>query len=169
MPTIHQLRETLRSTLRDHAGTLVLLPLAVYFAWTKEAFFWLDAINLLIHEAGHTFMRPFGRFIMFAGGTIFQIGVPLIFVWSAVRFGNAFGAQVSLLWTGQNCIHVSVYAGDAQTRHLPLITNDPMTHDWWNMLRMVDLLPYDGIVAGLFYTFGLVCFAVIAWVPTRLW
>ncbi|MFB6272552.1 MAG: hypothetical protein ABEL51_06630 [Salinibacter sp.] len=38
---------------------------------------------------------------------------------------------------------MSTDAADAQERALPLITNDPSTHDWWMLLRGAGLLPYD--------------------------
>ena len=34
-------------------------------------------INLVFHEAGHVFFRPFGWFMTIAGGSLFQLIVPL--------------------------------------------------------------------------------------------
>ena len=142
---------------------IFLALLALYFA---KFFFNADLIFpsllhgfvLIIHEAGHVFMAPFGRFFMFLGGSLWQIAIPaLICVYFALT-KQRYSAAVTLFLVGFSFLDVAVYAGDASARALPLITNDAGTHDWWNLLRMLDLLEYDWALSRLFYLEGLACY-----------
>ena len=42
-----------------------------------QGFDFMHAILLPIHEAGHVFMWPFGEFLSIAGGSFFQVALPL--------------------------------------------------------------------------------------------
>jgi hypothetical protein len=64
---------------------------------------------------------------------------------------------------------VSTYVADAQERALPLITNDPSTHDWWRLLRAADLLAYDDVIGGLFVALALLAFGSSLLLPRFLW
>jgi hypothetical protein len=57
--------------------------LAVYFLWIAYDPMlgsFLDMVDLPIHETGHLLFRPFGEFMMVAGGSLFQEIVPAVFV-----------------------------------------------------------------------------------------
>ncbi|MDX1532156.1 MAG: hypothetical protein R3362_11570, partial [Rhodothermales bacterium] len=136
-----------------------------YFALSWGEYTLLDAADLVVHEAGHLLFAPFGRFLHIAGGTLWQLALPAVIAGSFLSNGYRFGVQVGLLWLGQSCINVSVYAADARTRALPLLGGDPAGHDWWNLLRMTGLLEYDGIIGGAFYCFGLVVFGALLVLP----
>lgn len=115
----------------------------------------IDSVNLIFHEAGHPLMMFFGRFLHVAGGTIFQIGIPVLISFYFWRREEFFSASLTLFWVGQNFISASVYAGDAIIQVLPLLGDDGSGagHDWTNMLSMLGILKYTPIVASiLFYT-----------------
>lgn len=165
-----------RERLQRWASSLLLLPFAVAFAreggdvWLGQALWILvDAFNLIVHEAGHFFFRFFGRFMMFAGGTIMQLAMPALFVFQGVYWHNKLALQLALLWLGQSFVSVSIYAADAQARALPLIGNlGPESHDWYNMLWMLGLLDQTPLIASAIYGCAFVCWAVMLLVPARI-
>lgn len=154
---------------KEWLGSLLLLPLCLYFALNRGEYTLFDSADLVIHEAGHFFLRPFGRFLTFAGGAMMQIVFPSIIAWYFWRHAYRFGVQVSLLWLGQNLINISVYAADARTRILPLLGGDASQHDWWNMLSMTGLLAYDQLIGQFFFWLGLVIFVALLLLPIRVW
>ncbi len=156
-----------RDWLQNWGLSLVLAPLCSYLLWAYAAgtFTMLDTTSLIIHEAGHFFFRPFGWALYLLGGSLFQLILPALFVASFLRRPYPPGLQVAFVWLGQNALNVSTYVADAQERDLPLITGDPTTHDWWQLLRAADLLAYDNVLGGLFLGVALLAFAVGLLVP----
>ena len=56
---------------------------ALYFLWCAyDPYQWhlIDGVNLVIHEAGHLIFSPFGEFMTIAGGSLFQVIMPALFV-----------------------------------------------------------------------------------------
>lgn len=110
----------------------------------------LDWANLAIHEAGHLVFQPFGEVLMLLGGSLLQVALPAaIAAESAWRRKERFGAGMVLLWTAESMANVSVYIADASARSLPLLTDDPDTHDWWQLLGRWGLLEADSTIAGI--------------------
>jgi hypothetical protein len=81
----------------------------------------LDAVDLPIHETGHLVFMAFGDFIHVAGGSLFQLIMPALFVAYFWRRGDRHAASVMLWWVAQNCGNIAVYAADARARELPLV------------------------------------------------
>ncbi len=106
-------------------------------------------ITLGFHEMGHAFFSWFGsRIFTTAGGTIFQILVPLgAAVYLAVKQRDPFGATVCLFWLGTSLVEAGVYASDARAQVLPLVSPfGPIavdSHDWTVMLMRVGKLSKD--------------------------
>ena len=84
------------------------------------AIFVLDTINLFIHEAGHFFLKVFGKFIHILGGSFFQILLPGLLVFTTWRQKISSIAAPGF-WLGENLVNVSVYIRDAPFRQLRLI------------------------------------------------
>ena len=172
MPSVIERRRRWQDFYRAHrewTSSLLLLPVCCYFALNRGEYTLVDSADLVIHEAGHFFFRFFGRFILYAGGTLMQLLLPGLLVWHFWRHGYRLGVQLSMLWLGQNLINVSVYAADARARRLPLLGGDIGEHDWWNLLRMVDLLAYDQVIGTFFFAGALLVFAMLLAVPRFLW
>lgn len=127
----------------------------------------IDAVNLVIHEAGHAILGPFGLFLHVAGGSILQIAVPIAFVVYFWRRKERYSAGLVLYWVGQNLINISVYARDAVMMQLPLLGGDPAGHDWHNLLDMLHVLPHTAIIAKSIEVSGwvvlVVAFGVSLW------
>ena len=153
--------------IRTWALSLLLAPFCGYLLWAYAAgtYTVFDTASLIIHEAGHVFFAPFGWTLRALGGSLFQLILPGLFVYSFLYRACMPGTQISLVWWGQNALNVSTYAADAQERALPLITSDPSTHDGWRLLRTADLLAYDDVIGGIFLALALLAFVLALLLP----
>lgn len=116
----------------------------------------MDNVDLPIHETGHLVFGPFGEFIGFAGGTLFQLIMPAAFVIYFLRRKDTHSASVALWWIAQNFWNISVYAADARAQELPLVGGGE--HDWAYMLGELHWLPYDQRIARGIWMLGVVIY-----------
>lgn len=124
----------------------------------------LDALNLAIHETGHLVFTPFGEFLHFLGGTLFQLLVPALFMWHFARQGDRFAMYVVMWWLAQSCWNISVYIADARAQALPLVGGGE--HDWWYLLDRLGWLERDLALSRTVHLAGVVLFAIammMAW------
>jgi len=120
--------------------------------------FIVDTINLYIHEAGHFFLKPFGRFIEVLGGSFFQCFIPLLLVLVSWR-QNVKSVPYGMFWFGENFINVSAYIRDAPYKHLKLISKTCI-HDWnWLLSDHLDTAEPLGTI--VFFLGLLLCFVAI--------
>jgi hypothetical protein len=145
--------------------SVIILVIAVYLVLNRGTYGWIDNADLIIHEAGHFFFYFFGRFIYTLGGTLMQIIIPLMIYWYFHRNEYKTGAQVGLLWLGQNLINISVYAADAQARMLPLLGGNKVYHDWHYMLGELGILQYDAEVGYFFLGLAIIVFIISFFMP----
>ena len=126
-------------------------------------------VNLPFHEAGHLIFMPFGRFMMFLGGSLTQILMPVVcLVTFLIKTRDPFGASVALWWTAENFIDVAPYINDARTLDLMLLGGltgkETDRHDWENILGMLGWLQYDHRLAHLSNNLGIALMLVsFAW------
>ena len=127
----------------SYTQELVLLALAwvytLYRLYWSSPFPWSHNIHLPIHEAGHLLFTPFGEFMHFLGGSLFQVAFPLAFVVSFIFRREVFSAILVLIWCGDSLIDVSYYIGDAYAQQMPLIGGE---HDWAYLLGELDKVHY---------------------------
>lgn len=118
----------------------------------------LDLVDLPIHETGHLIFRIFGEFMMIAGGSLFQVIFPAVFVGYFVWHFKYYSAAIVLFWVGQSIINVYVYAADAQVMQLVLTSGFTGTegsfHDWNYMLSETGLIGSTKIFAGMIRAVG---------------
>lgn len=129
--------------------------LTVYFLWIAYAPMYgsfLDMVDLPIHETGHLIFGIFGEFVGMAGGTLFQLILPAVFLACFWWNEKYFSAAVVLFWVGQSIINVYIYAQDAVTMQLPLVGGG--IHDWNWMLTHLGLLDSTKLIAGLIRAAG---------------
>ena len=116
----------------------------------------LHRADLPFHEFGHVLFRPFGQWLMFLGGSLFQCLMPLILAVYFLRWQRQpFSAAMCLWWCGQNFIDVAPYIADARAMALPLVGewSDEMVairdlrHDWHNILLPLHALEHDHAIA----------------------
>jgi hypothetical protein len=121
----------------------------------------MHLVNLPFHEAGHIFLIPFGRFMMFLGGTLGQLMMPLVCLFALlIGARNNFGASACLWWFGQNFIDIAPYINDARALKLILLGGvtgrETDGHDWENILRTLGWLKYDHAIAKMAYVIGVI-------------
>ena len=101
----------------------------------------MDSVDLPIHETGHLVFAPFGDFLQFLGGTLFQLIMPSVFAGYFLLRKDRHAASCMVWWVGQNCWNISVYVRDARAQALPLVGGGE--HDWAYLLGEYGWLPYD--------------------------
>ena len=136
---------------RDPFKVIVAVIASLYFFWCAyDPYQWhlIDGVNLLIHEAGHIIFSALGEFVMIAGGSLFQIIMPAIFVGYFCYQRQLFSAALVLFWVGESILNVSVYAGDSLALQLPLLGGPDTLHDWNYLLSSTGLLQHTAAIAG---------------------
>lgn len=125
-----------------------------YLQWLKKEnyFSFLDYINLAFHEAGHLFLGFFGRFVMFLGGSLFQLLLPVLCMLQLRRKNSNIGWQLCLFWLGESLLNISVYAGDAIKQDLPLVGGGE--HDWTYLLTELGLIAHTSAVSRAIFLLG---------------
>ncbi len=114
----------------------------------------IDSVDLIFHEAGHSLFMFFGDFIRISAGSFFQIALPLFFVIYFLFKKEKFSASLLLFWLGQNIMNVAIYAGDAIVQRLDLLGGDGVMHDWNFILSYLHILKYTDNIAYVMYNFG---------------
>lgn len=146
---------------------LLLVPLLDYLldlqGSTTAFFIW--TFTIAWHELGHFLFMPFGELLMFIGGTFWQVMIFVIVgAYNYYVRRQTVVAMLAIMLAGHSLINASIYIEDAQERELDLILGlSPEHHDWWNILRMLDLLAYDDLIAMIVRVSGtLIVLGVIA-------
>ena len=134
---------------------------SLYFlsiAWKPLDGSFLDLVDLPVHETGHLIFRIFGEFMMIAGGSLFQIIVPAVFVGYFWRHEKYYSAAIVTFWVGQSLLNVYVYANDAVVMQLVLTSgmtgSEGGFHDWNYMLSRTGLLKSTKTIANIIRLFG---------------
>ena len=145
--------------------SLIILPLALYFTFTRGQYGMIDNADLVIHEAGHIFFSFFGKYIYTLGGALMQILLPGVILWYFLSNYYRTGMQFTLLWMGQNFVNISVYAADARAQALPLLGGNSVYHDWHYLLGEINLLEYDQEVGYIIFGIGILIFLTAVLLP----
>lgn len=137
---------------------------SLYFLWSAWRLEWhfIDGVNLLVHEAGHVVFRPFGEVMMIAGGSLFQVIVPLVFVAYFLWNRKYFSAALVLFWVGESILYVAIYAADSLALQLPLVGGEDAIHDWNYLLGHFGMLKQTAKIAGFIRFLGTLCIIAAA-------
>jgi hypothetical protein len=137
--------------------TLALIPFGLSaFRDENGALPIVGDIDTAVHEFGHILFMPFGETMMFLGGSLTQVALPLVF---AVYFARGrahrdiHAASVCVWWCSMNLVHVAVYAADARARELMLLSgatgqDDDSGHDFYNLFSRWGVLQHDTLYAN---------------------
>jgi len=122
----------------------------------------MHGVNLMFHEFGHLFFRPFGNFMMILGGSLFQVLWPWVLLFAfLLKYRDTFAASLMLWWSGQSFVDLSPYIADAYYRGLPLVGGGgEESHDWGNLLTMTGLLESYMSIARLSFFIGSVMMVI---------
>jgi hypothetical protein len=143
------------------------IVLTIYFLWIAydpmQGSF-LDLVDLPIHETGHLIFRILGEFLGIAGGSLFQIILPAVFVGYFVWRLQYYSAAIVLFWVGQSILNVWVYASDAVDMQLVLTSgftgSEGSFHDWNYLLTRTGLIGSTKLVAGVIRSIGTIVIIV---------
>ena len=141
---------------RDTTKTVIAALFSIYFLWcafAPENVFFMHLIHLPIHEAGHVFFRILGEFMGVAGGSLFQVIVPIVFFGYFIYHKKPFSASIVLFWVGSSIIDVYIYANDAVVMQLMLLSgvtgSEGGFHDWNFLLSETGLLGSTPLIAKI--------------------
>ncbi|HET8541529.1 MAG TPA: hypothetical protein VFL83_16755 [Anaeromyxobacter sp.] len=151
---------------------------AALLAWSHLSHGVLAAVvsgaDLVFHEAGHPVFGILGsRLLMYLGGTIAQLAIPLAAAAAFALRRRTAAFAVALVWVGFNLESVGAYAADAMDRALPLLAPDADSHDWWNILGILGLRErcrgIGGAIAGAGWALWAGAPAWLGWRWLRAW
>lgn len=153
------------------------LPVLVFMIYllyqnisNPDYFGFIRYFDLIIHEAGHWVFMPFGETLTILGGSLLQLIVPLVFVFSFWRQFDYFGASFCLVLLGDNLFYVATYIADARAQILPLLGGDNSGHDWYALLSRWNMLNYDTMIASVVNLLGTIIMVIgVVWSGWVLW
>src|SRR6476659_9598573 len=153
----------------NYPRLVLAILFTLYFVWIAldpmQGSF-LDNVDLPIHEFGHLLFRPLGEFMMVAGGSLFQIIFPAVFVGYFIWQRSFYSSAIVLFWVGQSILNVWVYAADAVKMQLVLTSgftgSEGSFHDWNYLLERTGLLNSTDKVAGVIRLLGTLTILVSA-------
>ncbi len=128
------------------------MAFCIYALATQDGFLFLDHVNLTFHEFGHIFFGLFGSIAGVWGGTLMQLGIPLVILVYFFMKKDHAGVFFCSFWFGENLLNIAVYVNDARTLVLSLVGGGE--HDWNIILGKLDMLRYDHYIAAVLKVLG---------------
>lgn len=139
----------------------------LYALTNKSGFLLIDYVFVPIHEGGHLLFSYFGHTLMVAGGTLLQLGVPLMLAIYFTFQRQIPGATFCTFFFFENFLNVATYMADSRRMELQYVTvGDPelAEHDWQTMFSQIGVLGYDTKIAAIVRVMGwLGMMAVVGW------
>ncbi|MEN8145696.1 MAG: hypothetical protein ABFS14_12185 [Gemmatimonadota bacterium] len=131
----------------------------------------LNGITEAVHQGGHGIFDEFSEVAGAFGGTIAQLGLPLVITFVLLLAGIRFGAALGTAWLAQNLFSVAGYMSDAADQELTLTAAEAGRHDWNYLLHHFDLLENAELLSGAVHMMGFVALviAIIAGVRRAIW
>ena len=160
------------SDLAIRVGLLLLLPYVMWLSQYNDAYvktihnkqihFNFDSImlsfhdlfsnaNMIVHEAGHgiCYILHCPQFFSTLNGTLFQLALPLIFIFYYYKRENKILTGLGVIWFAQNLVYVAWYMSHSQTPNLyPSFLGGNGIHDFWYIFSQLGILQYDWLVSG---------------------
>jgi hypothetical protein len=131
----------------------------------------MDLVFIPIHEGGHLLFRFFGEFLMVCGGTLLQLGVPLMLATVFIFQRQILGTAFCIFFFFEQFLPVATYMADARAQELPLLTvgdSDDVIHDWNYLFGRLHLLDHDTQIAHLVRILGWIgMIGTVAWMVWR--
>ena len=131
----------------------------------------IDIVFIPIHEGGHLLFRFFGEFLAVAGGTLLQLGVPVMLATFFFFQRQVMGTAFCMFFFFEQFLPISIYMADARAQELPLLTvgdSDNVIHDWNYLFGKFGVLEHDTQIAHAVRVIGwLGMIATVAWMVWR--
>jgi len=95
----------------------------VFYAWRAHGDpLFIDAANMVTHEAGHPLFGYLGETMHLWGGTILQLLIPAALAASFVRMRELMGTTFCAFMFFENFLGIATYMADARAQELPLVS-----------------------------------------------
>lgn len=137
----------------------------LYHHWQTSNESVTHAIILPIHETGHIIFMAFGDYLHAAGGSIFQILFPGIFVVYFYIKKDKHAATIPLWFMGVSAVDLVSYIKDAPYGEVELIGGE---HDWSYLLGETRWMHAANKIGDGVLHFGGLC-VVAAFILGILW
>ena len=111
----------------------------------------INGANMIVHEAGHgiCYLLPCPQLFTSLNGTLFQLALPIIFIYYYYKRENRVLAGLGAIWLAQNLVYVSWYMSYSQTPNLyPFFLGGSAIHDFWYIFSQLGVLEYDWLISG---------------------
>ena len=128
-----------------------------YHDWPNANDSILHAIILPIHETGHIVFMAFGQYLYAAGGSLFQLIFPGIFVGYFLWKKQRYSATVPLWFVGVSAVDLVSYIKDAPYGEIELIGGE---HDWSYLLGETRWMHAASQIGDAVLHFGGLCMVV---------
>jgi hypothetical protein len=132
---------------------------------------YMDLVFIPVHEGGHLLFRFFGLTIAVAGGTLLQLGVPLMLATYFILYRQVQGTAFCIFFFFEQLLPISIYMADARAQELPLLTvgdSDYVIHDWNYLFTKMGVLQHDTQIAHAVRVIGWIgMLATVAWMVWR--
>jgi len=142
----------------------------MFYAWRAQGEpLFIDAVNMVTHEAGHPLFGYLGETLHLWGGTILQLLVPAALGLSFVRMRELMGTTFCAFMFFENFLGIATYMADARALELPLVSAEGgpdaiIGHDWNIIFSQLGLLHYDTRIAAVTRALGFLGMAaVVLW------
>lgn len=169
--------EVLEDDWQPVPRAVLIVAAAFYLSFLSEAargggpLLMMDLVFVPVHEGGHLLFRFFGEFLSVAGGTMLQLGVPLMLAGYFVFHRQIQGAAFCLFFFFEQFLRIAAYMADAQAQALPLLTvgdGDDVIHDWSYLFGKLGVLAHDTQIARAVRMLGwLGMIATVVWMVWR--
>jgi len=132
----------------------------------------IDVVFIPVHEGGHLLFHYLGNeFLMVAGGTLMQLGVPLMLAAWFIFHRQVPGTAFCMFFFFEQLLPISVYMADARAQDLPLLTvgdSDFVIHDWNYLFGHLGVLDHDIQIAHAVRVIGWIgMIATVSWMVWR--
>jgi hypothetical protein len=120
-------------------------------------FLMIDLVFIPVHEGGHLLFRWFGEFLAVAGGTLLQLGVPLMLAAYFFFHRQVQGTAFCMFFFFEQFLPIATYMADARAQELPLLTvgdAEYVIHDWAYLFDKFGVLDHDIQIAHAFRIAG---------------
>ena len=153
-------------------GWLVFYGIFLLYALSERSgFLLIDYVFVPSHEGGHLLFSYFGHTLMVAGGTLLQLGAPVLLAAYFVVQRQATGVAFCSFFFFENLLNVATYMADSRRMELQYVTvGDPdfAEHDWLTMFSQMGVLQYDTKIAAVVRAIGwLGMIGVVVWLGWR--
>jgi hypothetical protein len=133
----------------------------------------IDLVFVPIHEGGHLLFRFFGEFLAVSGGTLLQLGVPVMLASYFVLHRHVQGAAFCMFFFFEQFLPIATYMADARAQELPLLTvgeGDDVIHDWNYLFTKFGVLDHDTQIAQAMRAVGWIgMLATVGWMAWQSW